>query len=718
MSSTAAGPRVAPAPSAAGRAHAGDAPDEAGGRGAARLGRAALPATAVALAATGLVLALARGVPVAGSLHLLPVTVCAVTGGLVVRRRPDNPLGHLLLGSAAAFALLEGCGQLALHLPAGSVAAAVLGWPQTWLWVPANALLTVTPVFFPDGRPAPGWRWPLRVFWAVTAATAVVSALRPGRDEQLGAPGRPNPLGVPGLGPLADTVAGVCTVVAGVVLVTAGADLVRRVLRAPAGSRLRQQGEWLAYAVGLATLLVAGRFLVGATDATPGELFPSGHGWELAGAVAASLLPVGLGVAVVRHRLLDIDRLISRTVVLVGLTAAVAGLYLAGVAAASSLLGGTVRLPASLGAAVVAAVLLAPVRSVLQRRVDRLLYGERGDPHAILARLGRQLETAPGAVSLSAAAETVRDALQLPGAGIEVAGGARIAAGELPGAPVALPLLSAGEPVGRLLLAPRPGEATLGRRDLRVLRDLAAAIAGAVRATRESERAGRLAADLQRSRERLVLAREEERRRLRRDFHDGLGPVLAGLAMRAETAQEVDDPAVVRRLLEEIAEDARTALADVRRLVDGLRPPALDHLGLAGALAAALAGRPRSGTPVTLEVPEPLGSLPAAVEVAAYRIAVEAVANVDRHAGAAAARVRLTGGAALLLVEVADDGRGGARSSATGVGLASMRERAAELGGSCTVTARAGGGTVVRAELPLEPGEDGGDRGAHPRPAG
>ena len=686
----------------------------------ARLRSLALPATAavLALAAAGLVLGLSAGLRAGGTLHLLPVAACAVTGGLVARRRPDNPLGFLLLGSAACFALLDACGFAALRAAEGSAAAAVLGWPQTWLWVPANALLTVTPVFFPDGRAAPGWRWPLRVFWVVTVATAVVSGLRPGRDEQLGVPGRPNPLGVAGLGPLADTVGAACTVVAGAVLVTAGVDLVRRVLRAPAGSRLRQQGEWLAYAVGLAALLVAARFLVGATDADADALFPSGLGWELAGAAAASLLPVGLGVAVVRHRLLDIDRLISRTVVLVVLTAAVAGLYLAAVTAAGALLDGTVELPASLGAAVLAAVLLAPVRSRLQRRVDRLLYGERGDPSAILARLGRQLETTPDAVSLPGAAETVRAALQLPAVGIDAGDGRSVVAGRLPREPVALPLLSGGEQVGRLLLAPRPGEATLGRRDLRVLRDLAPGIAGAVRATRESERAGRLAADLQRSRERLVLAREEERRRLRRDFHDGLGPVLAGLAMRAETAREVDDPAVVRALLDEVAEDARTALADVRRLVDGLRPPALDHLGLAGALAAALAGRPRSGTPVTLEVPEPLRPLPAAVEVAAYRIAVEAVTNVDRHAGATAARVRLTEDGGLLVVQVADDGRGGARSSATGVGLASMRERAAELGGRCTVTARAGAGTVVRAELPLEPGEDGGTRGPHPRPAG
>ncbi|WP_156036401.1 sensor histidine kinase [Blastococcus sp. URHD0036] len=717
MSTSTAGHRAAPpGPAAAG---ASAPPTRHPGPGE-WLRSLAVPATVVvlALAAGGLALALAAGLSAADCLHLLPVTACAVTGGLVARRRPDNPIGFLLLGSAACFALLDACGFAALRAPAGSSAAAVLGWPQTWLWVPANALLSVTPVFFPDGRPATGWRHPLRGLAALTLGATVLSALRPGTDVQLGVEGRPNALGVPGLAPVADAVGAASVLVGGLVLVVGGVDLLRRVGREPSGSRLRQQAEWLAYAVGLAVLLVLTRLLGGLTDGDPDAVFPSGIGWELTGAAAASLLPVGLGVAVVRHRLLDIDRLISRTVVLVALSAAVATLYLGGVAAAGALVGDGVRLPASLGAAVVAAVLLAPLGTGLQRRVDRLLYGERGNPHAVLARLGRGLESAPHAVSLASAAETVRVALQLPGVAIDVTGGERVVDGRVPGHPVALPLLSGGEDVGRLLLAPRAGEATLGRRDLRVLRDLAPGIAGAVRAARESDRAARLAADLQRSRERLVLAREEERRRLRRDFHDGLGPVLAGLAMRAETAREVTDPDVARQLLDEVAEDARTALADVRRLVDGLRPPALDHLGLAAALDAALTGRPRSGTPVVLEVPEPLGTLPAAVEVAAYRIAVEAVTNVDRHAAAATARVRLVAGGGRLTVEVADDGRGCDSGPTSGVGLASMRERAAELGGRCTVTRRTGGGTVVRAELPLVPGEDGGDRGTHPRPAG
>lgn len=683
-----------------------------------RLARAtALPVGGVvlALAVTGLVLALAAGRQPGDLTHLLFVAAAAITGALVLRSRPDNPVGFLLLGSAAAFALLEACGQAALHAPAGTAAAAVLGWPQTWLWVPAVGLITVVPVFFPDGRVGPGRHRLLRVYAGMAAATAVLSALRPGPDVQLGVPGRPNPLGVPGLGPVADAAAVAFSAACVLVVVLAGASLVRSARSAPAGSRHRHQAELLAYAVGVAALLVLARLAAGLTDGDP-AIWPVGSvGWELVGSVAAALLPVAIGVAVVRHRLFDIDRLISRTVLLVVLSTVVAGAYLAVVAVAGALLGEAVQLPASLVGVGVAAVLLAPLRTHLQQRVDRKLYGDRGDPYAVLTRLGRELELVQDAGSLRVVAATVRDALQLSGVAIEVEGGAGVALGSTAGGRVELPLVAGGERVGRLLLGVRPGEDSLGRRDVRLLRDLAPAIAGVVRAVRETERAARLAVDLQRSREQLVLAREEERRRLRRDFHDGLGPVLAGLVMRAETAAEVADRAVARALLAEVVDGARTALADVRQLVDGLRPPALDSLGLAGALEAHLAGRPRTGPPVVLDVSAALPPLPAATEVAAYRIAVEAVANVDRHAAAASATVTLGVAAGQLLVEVRDDGRGGARRDGPGMGLASMRERAAELGGSCTVSAAEGGGTVVRALLPV-PRED--HRGADPHPAG
>jgi signal transduction histidine kinase len=214
----------------------------------------------------------------------------------------------------------------------------------------------------------------------------------------------------------------------------------------------------------------------------------------------------------------------------------------------------------------------------------------------------------------------------------------------------------------------------------------------------------RLTVDLQRSRKRLVTAREEERRRLRRDLHDGLGPQLASLTMMAEAAHELVplDPARAQEVLEGLTEQAQEAVADVRRLVYSMRPPALDALGLMEALRSQAVHQDQGGLRISVNGPEEIPALPAAVEVAAYRIALEALTNVVRHAQARNCTVRLMldeeNGA--LRLEVEDDGRGIGEDRRVGVGLTSMRERAEELSGSCTVEDVPSGGTRVRAFLP------------------
>ena len=213
----------------------------------------------------------------------------------------------------------------------------------------------------------------------------------------------------------------------------------------------------------------------------------------------------------------------------------------------------------------------------------------------------------------------------------------------------------------------------------------------------------RLTADLQHSRERLVAACEEERRRLRRDLHDGLGPALAGLTLKIETARNRLvrlDPAA-DALFADLVARTQAAVADIRRLVYALRPPALDELGLAGALREVAAQYKSSGLRIVFEAPCSLPALPAAVEVAAYRIGQEALANVVRHAGARSCVLRLELDQTALCLEVLDDGRGLPAGQRSGVGLASMQERAAELGGSCTVESVPSGGTRVHARLPL-----------------
>jgi len=263
------------------------------------------------------------------------------------------------------------------------------------------------------------------------------------------------------------------------------------------------------------------------------------------------------------------------------------------------------------------------------------------------------------------------------------------------GEPVQLPLIYQAEIVGQLLVAPRaPGE-SFTPTERRLLEDIALQAGVAAHAVR-------LTADLQRSRERLISAREEERRRLRRDLHDGLGPQLASLTLTLAAARELlrHDPDAADMLLQELAVHTQGAIADIRRVVYALRPPALDDLGLVLALREQAAQYCQIGLQITITAPEQLPPLPAAVEVAAYRIVQEALTNVVRHAQAQTCAVCLTLEDALL-VEIRDDGIGMQPSGRTGVGLMSMRERTAELGGTYRIDALPGRGTCIHARLPL-----------------
>jgi signal transduction histidine kinase len=257
-----------------------------------------------------------------------------------------------------------------------------------------------------------------------------------------------------------------------------------------------------------------------------------------------------------------------------------------------------------------------------------------------------------------------------------------------------------GEYVGALTLAPRPGERELAANDRQLLADFARQ-AGVV------VHAARLAADLRRSRESIIAAREEERRRIRRDLHDGLGPVLATLVVQLDVARALfqSDQQAADAVLAEAASQTRAAIVDVRRLVYALRPPALDDLGLVGALRVHANSILGSELQVWVDSPEQLPPLPAAIEVAAYRIVQEALTNVLKHAGARTCRVALSVAGVerhrALLIEVSDDGVGLPELRHAGVGLVAMRERAEEVGGTCAIARGAAGGTRVSVCLPL-----------------
>jgi two-component system, NarL family, sensor kinase len=395
-------------------------------------------------------------------------------------------------------------------------------------------------------------------------------------------------------------------------------------------------------------------------------------------------VPIAITIAILRHGLLDIRLAVSRALLYLMLTAAVAGAYLGLVAALDALLRGT-------GAPLVATLLIAlafnPVRVWLQRRVDRLLYGSRSDPVEAVSQVGARL----AADDLTGVLGGIRRALRLPFAALRAGDRELAADGVPPPALQTVPLAFRGEPVGELVVGVRGGERALGDADLTVLNLLAAPLATALHATA-------LAEEVQASRERIVSAREEERRRLHRDLHDGLGPTLTGAGYKADAAYNVtgSDPDRARELTAAVRADIGHAIDDVRRLVYGLRPPALDEVGLVGALRRHCERLPLA---VTFDAPDPLRPLPAAVEVAAYRIITEALTNVTRHSGATAAHITIAVGSAVEL-SILDNGRVDG-AWIPGVGLTSIRERAAELGGTCAAGPTPGGGRVS-ATLPLE----------------
>lgn len=428
-----------------------------------------------------------------------------------------------------------------------------------------------------------------------------------------------------------------------------------------------------------------------------------GHSLLPAGALGLSGLPfiVGVGVALWRHHLFDIERLANRSLTYLAVTVVLVAGYAMVVALLGNVLGLSGGFAAAL-AAVVAAVALAPVLRVAHRAVNRLMYGDRDDPAGVLAQLGTRMQAAmlPDDV-LPVVVETVAQSLRLPYVAIDLAeedGDFRMVVerGRPVGALHAEELRHHGSVVGRLRVSARGIEDPLEPADLVLLRSLAGEIGPAVQAVR-------LHQDLVRSRAEVIALREDERRRLRRDLHDGLGPTLAAIGLKAGLARrDVAPTSRAYDLLGEIDGEVKASLGGIRRLVEGLRPPALDELGLVGALrtrAASLAAT--IDVEVTGDVSDQC--LPAAVEAAAYWIAVEAMTNATRHSQGSLCLVDLQLFHRTLVVVVADDGRGLDPSRPSGVGLNSMRERAVEVGGTLVVHAAADGTEVV-ARLPLDLG--------------
>lgn len=629
-----------------------------------------------------------------GSFSIMCALAQLIPGLLLLRRLPRHPVAWVLMGSGLLWLLASLAASwsiYAIYVAPGTAGASFAYWVYLRFGAVLLLGLPVLLLLFPDGRLPTG-----RVLRPLSIAGLASTALLPlalwfvpaqVAQDYHGLPTPPeiaalsmDPISVPL--PFWPTILTVAYAAIPLSLVIPLIVVVTR-YRASSGVR-RLQLRWLVWAGWVDALLIAATAFLGAGVQ------------DVLLTVAVAVTSTAIVIAVARYRLYEVDRLLPTTAVSALVLALFFAVDLLLLAFAGSLLPGR---DSALVAVTIVAVLYTPLRNRLWTIARRLTRGSREDPYAAVSTLAERLELADDAdQQLATVARSVARAFRLPYVRVEISRPdgerAHVDVGTPSGPATTLPIMYRGEQIGSVVLC-AAGRRVLSDRDQRLFGDL-------VRQAATAARASELSITLQRHREQLVSAREEERRRLRRDLHDSLGPSLAAVTLRIETARNLAsrDPAEADALLAKAVDDVSTVLADVRRLVHDLRPPALDELGLRAAISQQ-ADRLTSPKLEIIVTATDLGQLPAAVEVAAYRIASEALANVVKHAAAGRCEVRLHRRAGVLAVEIADDGTGIGPDVVAGVGTASLRERAAELGGHCSISCPAGGGTVVAANLPI-----------------
>jgi two-component system, NarL family, sensor kinase len=561
----------------------------------------------------------------------------APCGYLVARAKPEHPIGWLFLGlgiapllSAATAPLLIG-GQDA-GWPEPVMRAIVTVFSLAWGWG-VFFCLPLALQLFPTGAPlSPRWR---ALGW-LTLATALIGTTSTGPTPEYGASSYL-------LSPWWKQGEAVAGLLAPIVVFLSLAALAVRYKRGD--QTVRQQVQWLLVAVVLALMINVPSWFS----------LPTGR--EVLLLLSFALIPAAVTIAVLRYRLFDVRLVLSRVLVYGILTGIVVLAYSVIVAVLNHVL-------TAAGAPALAALAVAlgfnPLRLRVQRGVEKALYGARRDPVEAVSVVGHHLASE----DLGTMLDALREALRLPYASLVGPDGHRLSSGHLVGEAQRFPLLHAGEPQGILDIGVRRGERQLSQPDHEILGLLVGPLAVALHATR-------LSSELQASRDHVLTVTAEERQRLHRELHDSLGPILTGAALKADgTALAAGtDPEKAEQLATQLAGQLREAIDYVRRLVYGLRPPALDQLGLIGALRRQ--GDELGPVSLTVDAPDKLPELSPTVEVAAYRIATEALTNVVRHSTARSAVVSLTADSGSLSLTVSDDGNP-VPTWRPGVGLRSM----------------------------------------------
>jgi signal transduction histidine kinase len=672
----------------------------------------ALWALSLFLAAGGLLLAVERslGDLVENGLLVLIFLATATVGALVASRQPGNAVGWLFLAVAlsiiVAFSFDEYRRYALVRHPGSLPGGDWVAWLGGWGWLGAIGLsFTFVFLLFPDGR-LPSGRW--RPFaWLAGAFLAFAGAVFAFGTRSVSS-GVPNPLHVPVLRPLVQVMDGLIGfgMFIGIGLVSV-ASLFLRYRRA--GGEERRKIKWFAYAAGVFAASWLLQFVLEAlgirTDALSDFLLPG---------VAFLSLPVGAGIAILRHRLYDIDVVINKTVLFGLLAAFVTAVYVGIVVGIGALVGSRGNLLLSIVATAFIAVLFQPIRERARHLANRLIYGKRATPYELLSEFAGRLG---GAYSIddvlprmarvvgegTGAAQArvwlrVGDELR-PAAGWPAdSGGPKSVplAGndlpDLPGEELPFAVRHQGDLLGALSVATRPGESLTTSQE-KLLSDLAAQAGLILRNVRLIE-------ELRASRQRIVSAQDEERRRIERNIHDGAQQQLVALSIQLRLAESQASKSApeLANLLEELRARSTGALEDLRDLARGIYPPLLADKGLPAAVEAQ-AGK--SGLPVQVET-DSVGRYPQEAEAALYFCVLEALQNVAKYADASRVRIRLWTRDGDLGFEVEDDGVGFNRAvTPKGSGLHNMADRLEALGGNLEVVSLPGRGTTVTGRVPV-----------------
>ena len=656
------------------------------------------------------------------------VLIFDVIGLLITTRRPGNAIGWLVLSIGLSWSAGDA-------LSAFGAYAFDRGWSNADIfialsqptWLPPIALTgTFLLLLFPDGHlPSPRWRW---FVWTIAVGMTLVGLvilLGPGTFEDSGYPDMENPLGIETIRPfLGVFLAGLLVIPIG--MLVSMVALVQRYRRS-AGAE-RQQMKWLAYAAAVAACTYAGvmvaSVLKGAGGADPGWLLV----WQNLSLAALALIPIAIGIAVLKYRLYDIDLVIHKTIVFGALAAFIGTVYVAVVVLLGSAIGATTTNPAlSIAATAIVALLFEPVRVRVQRVANRFVYGERATPYEVLSRFSERIAgTYATEDVLPRIARVIAEGTGAERVGVWLRVGETLhergawPAGEgnpppvtmagadlpaFPGASAAVPVRHREELLGAVTVTKARGE-TMTPAEAALLADLtgqAGLVLSNVRLTAELQarldEIGRRAEELRASRQRIVTTQDAERRRLERNIHDGAQQHLVALAVKLRLVRGMlaKDPGRAAGMLGELRAEVDQAIETLSSLALGIYPPVLEERGI----AAALESQARVGAvPVTVTT-DGVDRQPIETEAAVYFCCLEAIQNAAKYAQASRVDVRLGHEGGHLTFEIRDDGVGFDPAAAgTGSGLQGMVDRLSALGGSVEIASTPGSGTVVTGRVP------------------